>query len=121
MTSPTRPKSEHPLQWTKESASRRFPVPIQQGKDRSIGELLKDLHPKWLVGGVKIEQAMLQACKDHTPGLSLEFAMKHLRCVQTLKTWHGDNMEDHVSNFCFSWLKALNEPRELRRYRNRCV
>lgn len=121
MTSTTHPTFEHPIQWTKESASSCFPVPIRQTKDLPIGELFEDLHPKWLTGGVKLEQAIRQACKDHTPDVDLQWAKENLHRRQTMKTWHGENMEDHISSFCTTWLKGLNEPRALRRYRNRSV
>ena len=121
MTSTTPFTLNHPIQWTQASASSCFPAPIRHTKDLSIDKLFEDLHPRWLSGGVNIEQAIRDACRNHTPDIDLQWAKDSLRGRQTKNIWPGYTQEEHTSTFCTTWLKGLNEPRRLQRYRYRCV
>ena len=111
----------HPIEWRQASASTAFPVPITDTKDLPIGKLMKDLHPKWLSGGVNLKKAIQLASQDSELESHMQRAKKRLHLSQTKEVWYSLTAEEDASDFCKTWLEDLNEPRQLQRYRYRFV
>lgn len=107
MTSNTRFEFLHPALWTVDDAKTHFPAPVQI-TDLPIGQLLKDLGPRWLTKGTTIAGAMNDACKDHNANKRyFQIAKDLLRIRQSKKPVK----ESDLSTFCESWLRGLNETR----------